>query len=173
MLPKIERARDAIRSHNDFDGSDGEKNVTSLEQLSIDFRVKSSLCATTSNALDACAKELVKCANANASRGVRLIPSSSRSDEVMQLRCVFLGRSGVGKSHVVNSLLRRACVPKGENAEGGENDDDDYDDELKKVSGYETAREDEDEEEPPPMLQSPGKKNGVEDDINAMVLDGA
>jgi len=81
VLPKIERARDAIRSHNDFlfDGSHGgEKNVTSsLEQLSMDFRVKSSLCATTSNALDACAKELVKCANANASRGVRLVPSSS------------------------------------------------------------------------------------------------
>ena len=143
MLPKIERARDAIRSHNDFFGSvdgkssgGGEKNVTKLfEEQSIDFRVKSSLCATTSNALDACAKELVKCANANASRGVRLIPSraftSSRSNEVMQLRCVFLGRSGVGKSHVVNSLLRRACVPKGENAEGGENDDDD---ELKKES---------------------------------------
>ena len=173
VLPKIERARDAIRSHNDFDGSVGEKNVTSLEQLSIDFRVKSSLCATTSNALDACAKELVKCANANASRGVRLIPSSSRSNEVMQLRCVFLGRSGVGKSHVVNSLLRRACVPKGEEVEGGENDDDEDEDELKKVSGYETAREGEDEDEPPPMLQSPGKKKGVEDDIDAMVLDVA
>jgi hypothetical protein len=74
VLPKIERARDAIRSHNDFlfDGSHGgEKNVTSsLEQLSIDFRVKSSLCATTSNALDACAKELGKCVSRGSSRSV-------------------------------------------------------------------------------------------------------
>ena len=65
--------------------------------------------------------------------------------------------------------------------EKDENDDDDDDDdknedEDKKMSGYETAREEEEEEEddePPPILQSPGKKKGFEDDIDAMVLDVA
>jgi len=208
VLPKIERARDAIRTHNDFEWNNGSGNSNnnrnagyggiekSVEAQSIDFRVKSSLCATTANALDACAKELVKCANANTKRvgfsgrgesneGRHRVDSASpsRSNEVMQLRCVFLGRSGVGKSHVVNSLLRRACVPKRGKVEKDENDDDDDDDdsdenedEDEKMSGYETAREEEEEEEDdelPPILQSPGKKKGFEDDIDAMVLDVA
>ena len=194
MLPKIERARDAIRKHNDVK-IESRRNgkgfcettttTTSLtaDQRSIDFRVKSSLCATTSNALDACAKELVKCANASFSarfgcgrNGRRKGEDGSAArnaaeatkKEVMQLRCVFLGRSGVGKSHVVNSLLRRACVPKRVKVEEEENEDED-----ENASGYEITREEEDDDEPPPMLQSPGKKKNVEDDIDAMVLDVA
>ena len=46
-------------------------------------------------------------------------------------------------------------------------------DEDENASGYEIMREEEDADKPPPMLQSPGKKKNVEDDIDAMVLDVA
>ena len=94
--------------------------------------------------------------------------SGGGEEEVMQLRCVFLGRSGVGKSHVVNSLLRRACVPKRVKVEEEENEDED-----ENASGYEIRERKRTTTNAARMLQSPGKKKNVGDDIDAMVLDVA
>jgi len=129
VIPKILKARDCIRTHNDIEQQSLRKNKNGRagfgsgsgpyqqmqaqqQRESVDFKVSRSLCATTAAALDACANELEKCANAAAVVGAsRVLSTSGRIDDVMELRCVFLGRSGVGKSHVVNAFLRRACVP--------------------------------------------------------------